>query len=67
MSNYYTYTVKIAEEDIAEFLTSFYDLWARKPTISIVGESQESLNGILQDHFSDFIVINKDTVVGEFD
>lgn len=66
MSNYCTYIVKIAKEDIAEFLTNFYDK-EEIENMDLQEQGYESLNGILQDQFSDFMVIDKDTVVGEFD
>ena len=67
MSNYCTMILKVSKDDIKSFLSNFYsdeDL----ENMDIENEATETVNGVLSDHFSDYYVLDKNTVViGDID
>ena len=67
MSDYITLTLKISKEDIKEFLLNFYDE-EQVENMNMEREASEAVSGVLQNEFSDFFVVDRDTViVGDFD
>ena len=59
--------VKIDSEDLKEFLSNFYDSeeiedWNDQ---ELQSQCTEALDGILSDHFSDYQVIDENTLVIE--
>ena len=67
---YYSCLVKVSEDDIKEFLTQFYDEEEVEDMTEykLQNEATEAIQGILSDHFSDYYVIDDNTiVVGELD
>lgn len=67
MGNYCTMLLKISKDDIKSFLSNFYsdeDL----DNMDAEDEATETVSGILSDHFSDYYVLDKNTiVVGDID
>ena len=69
MSDYFTCTVKVSKEDVVDFLKNFYDEeevedWT---DYKLQDCATEAVQGILSDYFSDFFVIDSNTlVVGDF-
>ena len=67
MSDYVTLMLKISKDDIMNFLLNFYSP-EEIENMNIEREASEAVSGVLQNEFSDFFVIDKDTViVGDFD
>lgn len=67
---YYSCLVKVSEDDIKEFLTQFYDEEEVEDMTEdkLQNEATEAIQGILSDHFSDYYVIDDNTiVVGDLD
>ena len=67
---YYSCLVKISEEDVKEFLTQFYDEDEVEDMteFKLQNEATEAVQAILGDHFSDYYVIDDNTlVVGDID
>ena len=66
---YYTCLVKLNKDDLKEWLTNYYDEEEveNMSEYELQSQATQAIDGILQDHFSDFVVIDKDTVVlGDF-
>ena len=67
---YYSCLVKVSEDAIKEFLTQFYDEEEVEDMTEykLQNEATEAIQGILSDHFSDYYVIDDNTVVvGDLD
>ena len=63
---YYEVTVKLGQDDLKEYLQNFCDEEAIE-NMDLQNEATEVINGILNDHFSDFYCIDCNTyVVGDF-
>lgn len=62
MSDYVKMTVKISKEDLKEYLSSYLSEEEIENT-NLRYEAVEAINGILQDHFSDFQVYDENCVV----
>ena len=61
-NEYYTMMLRINKEDIKDFLCNFYDEEEVKQ-MKIEDQATECINGILQEHFSDFFVIDNETLI----
>lgn len=59
MDKYCTVKVQISEEDLKEYLSQYCDV----EDMDLDDEIVEVINGILQDHFSDYNVIGKDSFI----
>lgn len=72
MSEYFTCTVKVSKEDVKDFLQDVGGYTEEevedKTDFALQNEATEAVNGILSDYFSDYYVIDNNTVVvGDFD
>lgn len=67
MSDYVSLMVKLSREDVREYLTNFYDE-EEIENMDIDDEAREAVHAILSDHFGDYLVIGKNTLVfGDID
>ena len=62
MSDYIKMTVKLSEEDLKEYLSSYLTEEELENT-NLKDEAIEAVNGILQDYFSDFMVYDENCIV----
>ena len=72
MSEYFTCTVKVSKEDVKEFLQEVGGYSEEEvedlTDFALQNEATEALNGVLSDYFSDYYVLDSNTVgVGEID
>ena len=61
---YYEVKVKISEDDLKDFLSNHFDD-EEIEEMNLDDEIVECVNGILEDHFSDFYVLGKNTIFFE--
>lgn len=66
MSDYIKMTVKLSKEDFKEYLSNYLTEEELEIT-NLKDEAVEAVNGILQEHFSDFQVYNENSVVCDLD
>ena len=66
MSDYIKMTVKISKEDFKKYLSSYLTKEELEIT-NLKDEAIEAVNGILQEHFSDFQVYNENSVIYDSD
>lgn len=59
---YCTMMVKVHKDDVRNYLTNFYDNEDIED-MNMQDEATECVNEILQNHFSDFCVIGKNTII----
>lgn len=60
--SYITLVLKIEEDDIKDYLSNYYDD-DELEKINIKLEASDVVNAVLQDHFSDFMVIDENTMI----
>ena len=62
MSDYVKMTVKIAKEDLKDYLLEYLTEEEIENT-NLQNEATDIVNGILQDYFSDFMVYDENCIV----
>ena len=61
MDKYYTVKVKVSEESLKEYLSQYFGE-EEIEEMNLDDECTEVINVILQDHFTDFFVIGKNSL-----
>lgn len=61
---YYEVKVKISEDDLKDFLSNYCDEESIEE-MNLDDEIVECVRGVLEDHFSDFYVLGKNTIFFE--